>query len=176
MREQSTQGQEPAAQTIVHIWREYLRPNTITLAVAVLGGVIAALSSGFGIPAILQAVFSVIFDGEPLPIYAERIMLLFVRPEELPWLTVWENVVFGLSKKETDPGKIEAVIRTVGLSGFEKAYPASGFQYEIEAIQECLEKGEKECPYFTLTDTEIIADWIETTRKEWGIVYKADSE
>ena len=51
-----------------------------------------------------------------------------------------------------------------------------GFQYEIEAIQECLEKGEKECPYFTLTDTEIIADWIESTRKEWGIVYKADSE
>ena len=59
---------------------------------------------------------------------------------------------------------------------FEKTYPASGFQYDIEAIKECLEKGEKECPYFTLTDTEIIADWIETTRKEWGIVYKADSE
>ncbi len=37
-------------------------------------------------------------------------------------------------------------------------------------------KWRKECPYFTLTDTEIIADWIETTRKEWGIVYKADSE
>lgn len=88
MREQSTQGQEPAAQNIVHLWREYLRPYKLTLAGAVLGGVIAALSSGFGIPAILQSVFSVIFDGEPLPIYAERIMLLFVRPEELPWLTV----------------------------------------------------------------------------------------
>ena len=87
MREQSTQGQEPAAQNIVHLWREYLRPYKLTLAGAVLGGVIAALSSGFGIPAILQSVFSVIFDGEPLPVYAERLMLLFVRPEELPWLT-----------------------------------------------------------------------------------------
>lgn len=67
MREQSTQGQEPAAQNIVHLWREYLRPYKLTLAGAVLGGVIAALSSGFGIPAILQSVFSVIFDGEPAP-------------------------------------------------------------------------------------------------------------
>lgn len=87
MREQSTQGQEPAAQNILHLWREYLRPYKLTLAGAVLGGVIAAISSGFGIPAILQSVFSVIFDGEPLPVYAERLMLLFVRPEELPWLT-----------------------------------------------------------------------------------------
>lgn len=74
------------------------------------------------------------------------------------------------------PITAELVMNDGTRQTFEKAYPASGFQYEIEAIQECLEKGEKECPYFTLTDTEIIADWIETTRKEWGIVYKADSE
>ncbi|MEE0072416.1 MAG: Gfo/Idh/MocA family oxidoreductase [Lachnospiraceae bacterium] len=74
------------------------------------------------------------------------------------------------------PTTAELVMNDGTRQTFEKAYPESGFQYEIEAIQECLEKGEKECPYFTLTDTEIIADWIETTRKEWGIVYKADSE
>ena len=58
----------------------------------------------------------------------------------MPWLTVWENVVFGLSKKETDPGKIEAVIRTVGLSGFEKAYPAqlSGGMQQRAAIARAL--------------------------------------
>ena len=52
----------------------------------------------------------------------------------------WENVVFGLSKKETDPGKIEAVIRTVGLSGFEKAYPAqlSGGMQQRAAIARAL--------------------------------------
>ena len=55
---------------------------------------------------------------------AHKTAFVFQEPRLMPWLTVWENVVFGLSKKETDPGKIEAVIRTVGLSGFEKAYPA----------------------------------------------------
>ena len=42
----------------------------------------------------------------------------------MPWLTVWDNVVFGLSKKDIDSGKIDSVIRTVGLAGFEKAYPS----------------------------------------------------
>ena len=55
---------------------------------------------------------------------AHKTAFVFQEPRLMPWLTVWENVVFGLSKKETDPAKIEAVIRTVGLSGFEKAYPA----------------------------------------------------
>ena len=111
MREQATQGQEPAAQNIVHLWREYLRPYKLTLAGAVLGGVIAALSSGFGIPAILQSVFSVIFDGEPLPVYAERIMLLFVRPEELPWLTVWVAAAL-----------LPLVVVVRGLSSFVNVY------------------------------------------------------
>ena len=55
---------------------------------------------------------------------AHKTAFVFQEPRLMPWLTVWENVVFGLSKKEIDPGKIEAVIRTVGLSGFEKAYPS----------------------------------------------------
>ena len=62
---------------------------------------------------------------------AHKTAFVFQEPRLMPWLTVWENVVFGLSKKETDPGKIEAVIRTVGLSGFEKAYPiARALAYE----------------------------------------------
>ena len=66
--------------------------------------------------------------------------IVFQEPRLMPWLTVWENVVFGLSKKETDPGKIEAVIRTVGLSGFEKAYPAqlSGGMQQRAAIARAL--------------------------------------
>ena len=59
---------------------------------------------------------------------AHTTAFVFQEPRLMPWLTVWENVVFGLSKKETDPGKIEAVIRTVGLSGFEKAYPAKAWE------------------------------------------------
>ena len=71
---------------------------------------------------------------------AHKTAFVFQEPRLMPWLTVWENVVFGLSKKETDPGKIEAVIRTVGLSGFEKAYPAqlSGGMQQRTAIARSL--------------------------------------
>ncbi len=71
---------------------------------------------------------------------AHKTAFVFQEPRLMPWLTVWENVVFGLSKKETDPGKIEAVIRTVGLSGFEKAYPAqlSGGECQRAAVARSL--------------------------------------
>ena len=39
----------------------------------------------------------------------------------MPWLTVWDNVVFGLKKAEQDKEKIQSLIGTVGLSRFEKA-------------------------------------------------------
>lgn len=89
MREQSIQAQEASPSRIVHLWREYLRPYKGVLAGAVVGGILAAVSSGFGIPAILQSVFPVIFDGQPLPEPVERILLLFVQPEDLSVVTVW---------------------------------------------------------------------------------------
>lgn len=89
MREQSIQAQETSPSRIVHLWREYLRPYKGVLAGAVVGGILAAVSSGFGIPAILQSVFPVIFDGQPLPEPVERILLLFVQPEDLSVVTVW---------------------------------------------------------------------------------------
>lgn len=35
---------------------------------------------------------------------AHKTAFVFQEPRLMPWLTVWENVVFGLSKKETDRG------------------------------------------------------------------------
>lgn len=59
---------------------------------------------------------------------------------------------------------------------FRQPYPASGFQYEIMAVQECLAGGKKQCPHFTWEETVRIAGIIERTRKEWGIWYEADKE
>lgn len=59
---------------------------------------------------------------------------------------------------------------------FEEPYPATGFQYEIRAVQECMRAGLKQCPHFGWDDTLRIADVIEAARREWGIVYRADGE
>lgn len=57
---------------------------------------------------------------------------------------------------------------------FEEKYSATGFQYEIQQVQRCLREGKLECQDFTWKETEKIADLIEKTRKEWGIIYESD--
>lgn len=89
MREQSTEEQESSIQRAMILWREYLLPYKGVLAWAVFGGMVAAVAGGFGFPVILQEMFPIIFDGKPLPPWAERVILCFVSPENLPWLTIW---------------------------------------------------------------------------------------
>lgn len=55
-------------------------------------------------------------------------------------------------------------------------YEASGFQYEIMAVQDALRNGKKECADFTHAEGRLIAGIIEDTRKSWGIFYRADEE
>ncbi len=55
-----------------------------------------------------------------------RMAFVFQEPRLMPWLTVERNISFGLRKKERQEsgGRIREIIRTVGLEGFEKAYPS----------------------------------------------------
>ena len=57
---------------------------------------------------------------------------------------------------------------------FEQAYPATGFQFEIRAVQDCLRKGLRQCPDYGWDDMLRVADIIEAARREQGIVYPAD--
>ena len=111
MRKQSTEGQESSIQRAVALWREYLLPYKGTLVWAVIGGMVAAVSSGFGIPVILQEMFPVIFDGKPLPPWAERVLLWYVSPENLPWVTVWATAAM-----------LPMVVVVRGLSSFVNVY------------------------------------------------------
>ena len=65
---------------------------------------------------------------------------VFQEPRLMPWLNVWNNVTFGLEKKDQDQEKIERIIAVVGLSGFEKAYPSqlSGGMQQRTAIARAL--------------------------------------
>ena len=78
--------------------------------------------------------------GEILFEKPEKLGVVFQEPRLMPWLTVWDNVVFGLKKAEQDKEKIQALIGTVGLSGFEKAYPSqlSGGMKQRTAIARAL--------------------------------------
>ena len=57
---------------------------------------------------------------------------------------------------------------------FEEPYPATGFQFEIRTVQECLRKGLQQCPDYNWDDMTRVCDIIESARKEHGIIYPAD--
>ena len=72
------------------------------------------------------------------------------------------------------PTTAECIGHDGSVETFRQPYPATGFQYEIEAVQACLRAGEKQCPYYTWEDSARVTDMIEAARKEQGIVYEAD--
>ncbi|HIT89773.1 MAG TPA: ABC transporter ATP-binding protein, partial [Candidatus Merdenecus merdavium] len=67
----------------------------------------------------------VLLDGELIGKPDQRRGLLFQNHRLLPWLTVEENIKFGLNsaEKKAQSKKVQEQIEIVGLSGFEKAYP-----------------------------------------------------
>ena len=52
-----------------------------------------------------------------------RTAFVFQEARLMPWLTVRQNITFGLKKKEIDPGEIDGLIQLTGLEGFSDAYP-----------------------------------------------------
>lgn len=55
---------------------------------------------------------------------SHRTAYVFQEPRLMPWLNVTDNIRFGLKRNETDMEAIRSIISTVGLEGFEKAYPS----------------------------------------------------
>lgn len=76
----------------------------------------------------------ILWDGD------HKTAFVFQEPRLMPWLNVWDNITFGLKKKQIDPEKIQDIIATVNLSGFEKAYPSqlSGGMQQRAAIARAL--------------------------------------
>ena len=74
------------------------------------------------------------FDAE------HKTAFVFQESRLMPWLNVWDNVIFGLKKQEIDKAAIQNIIDTVGLKGFEKAYPhqLSGGMQQRTAIARAL--------------------------------------
>ena len=80
---------------------------------------------------------------------------VFQEARLMPWSNVWDNVVFGLKKQNYENDDIQNIIDTVGLKGFEKAYPhqLSGGMQQRTAIARALAYG----PSFIMMDEPFAA-------------------
>lgn len=69
----------------------------------------------------------VLIDGAPVYGIGNQRAVIFQEPRLLPWLTVKQNVAFGLEARGTPTplaaDRARQYIRLVGLAGFEDAYP-----------------------------------------------------
>jgi NitT/TauT family transport system ATP-binding protein len=79
----------------------------------------------------------VLVQGEPVRRPDRRRIFVFQESSVFPWLTVWDNVGFGLlrqSRTERDR-TVRHYVDMVGLTGFERAYPrelSGGMRQRVE--------------------------------------------
>jgi len=73
-------------------------------------------------------------QGEVLMDSDEKISFVFQEPRLMPWLTVSQNITFGLAKQKIKYEEIEELMDLIGLKKFEKAYPhqlSGGMQQRV---------------------------------------------
>jgi NitT/TauT family transport system ATP-binding protein len=72
---------------------------------------------------------TVSFEGKPVVgNVPEGVGVVFQEDSTLAWLTVWDNIAFGLHRRGATPGdikrRVDDVVRLMGLGDFAQAYPA----------------------------------------------------
>jgi len=69
---------------------------------------------------------TILADGEPVVGPDPARIMVFQDPTLYPWRSVWKNVALGLETRgllDTRKGRVDDVLRLVGLEGFSKAFP-----------------------------------------------------
>lgn len=80
---------------------------------------------------------SVLVEGQPVMGPNPRHIFVFQENSVFPWLTVAENIAFGLARKDREERKriVSRYIDMVGLVGFETTYPrelSGGMRHRVE--------------------------------------------
>ncbi|MDH7603597.1 MAG: ATP-binding cassette domain-containing protein [Melioribacter sp.] len=76
------------------------------------------------------------FNGNIINDFKSQIFLIPSKPASFPWLTVKENILFGI--KKYDENKVKKIIEFVGLDGYEFHIPNNrsyGFRFRILLAQ-----------------------------------------
>ncbi|MDA8147480.1 MAG: ABC transporter ATP-binding protein [Actinomycetota bacterium] len=85
---------------------------------------------------------SIVFDGKEVTGPSSERVVVFQQPWLYPWLNLRENVAFGLKlqKRKVDWQRVDEMIATVGLSGYEKhaPYHLSGGMQQRAALARAL--------------------------------------
>ena len=113
--------------------------------------------SGCGKTTLLRLIGGLDKDYSGTIITPQKAKTAFVFQEArlMPWLTVRENIAFGLKKKEIDQKEIDRLISLTGLDGFADAYPSqlSGGMSQRTALARALALN----PRFILMDEPFAA-------------------
>ena len=72
------------------------------------------------------------------------------------------------------PSQLQFIPNQGEPESVELPYPATGMQFEVLRVQECLAQGLLECPDFTWEESLKICGVIDQLRREWGIRYASD--
>ena len=62
-------------------------------------------------------------DGGEISLGGRGVGMVFQEPRLMPWLSVKDNILFGLAKGQRAAYPIDALLELVGLTGFAAAYP-----------------------------------------------------
>jgi len=80
----------------------------------------------------------VLVNGKPVTGPGRDRGMVFQKYTSFPWLTVADNIAYGLTLKGTPPAErrsvVDQLVQAVGLAGFEKAYPdtlSGGMQQRV---------------------------------------------
>lgn len=74
------------------------------------------------------------YTGEISKINDLKVGIVFQEPRLMPWLSLYENMTFGVNKADLNKEKIDELIKLLGLETFEKAYPyqlSGGMQQRV---------------------------------------------
>ncbi|MEG1258630.1 MAG: ABC transporter ATP-binding protein [Akkermansia sp.] len=96
---------------LAYFWNGYLKYYKLTLSIAVIAGIITALTGGFGYPTMVKEVFPIIFGKKELYPIVQNYLVDWFGIDHLKIATLWCAALF-----------LPVVVLIKGMSGFASSY------------------------------------------------------